>query len=170
MVDPLWPSGTDASRRMVLAVTVAVGLLLGSGLGAIAFGPTLAALSVENHDLRQDVRSIARGGLYVDGLRADYPTTLDEARDRGYVATHWGMCQEDVGYHYTRTTPDYRGPHLLFASDGTFLGYKFIVPAGGDGAGPMPDPWTLSRGHPGVPAPHWDLLLFVRGPAGACQR
>lgn len=163
------PRPPNARRHATLAVTVALGLLVGSGLGAAAFGPELARLAVENHGLRQDVRALSAGGIYVDGAPADYPTSLDAATAEGYVATHWGICQEDAGYHYTKTTPDYRGPHLLFASDGAFLGYKFLVPASGTD-GPMPDPWTLSRGHPGVPGAHWDLFLFVRDPAGACRR
>lgn len=154
--------------KVAFAVAMMLGLLLGSGLGALAFGGQLAQLRVANHHLQESVESLNPNVAFGSGDEiTTYPTTLEEAKDEGYTPTFFGRCEQDAGYHYTRTNPGYDGPRLLFGADGTFLGYKFQAQA--PQHYDLGDPWQWRGSHPGSPYGHWDLYAFVRDPAGACR-
>lgn len=156
----------DPAQRTGLVVSILIGLLVGSGVGALAFGAEMGKLRVENHALRQELEAMSSAPVFGHKARS-YPATVSAAEAAGYAPVHWGACEPDAGYHYASRRPGDGGPHLLFASDGTFLGYKFVVD--GHRQLRLPDPWTFHPdGHPGLDWAHWDLYVFVRDPTGAC--
>lgn len=156
----------DPGQRTGLVVAISLGLLVGSGVGALAFGAEMTRLRIENHALQEKIEAIRPAPMFGQTDRS-YPATVSAAEAAGYAPVHWGSCEPDAGYHYDRTKPGEDGPHLLFASDGTFLGYKFLVD--GHRRLDLPDPWTFHpEGHPGAQWAHWDLYVFVRDPTGAC--
>lgn len=156
----------DPAQHTGLVVAILIGLLVGSGIGGLAFGAEIVTLRVENHALREELETMKPEPAFGQPARS-YPATVSAAEAAGYAPVHWGTCEPDAGYHYAPRTAGDEGPHLLFGADDTFLGYKFVV----DGYRrlDLPEPWTFHpQGHEGARWAHWDLYVFVRDPTGAC--